>query len=201
MKQSLLALAVASACAVFSRVRAHTQDIAYGFRMPTGFPGDPNRTHPFSILPGLVNVTTPPRLFGDPVLIDTATNSYRGLTAADASDSNAINIDGVAVRPYPTQQTTGGMTASIGTGVPATNQPIDVLNEGFIMVKVNSGTPTKKGPVFVWAAASTGAHVLGGFETAFSAGNTVQIENAFFNGPPGTDGVTELQVWPGRAIT
>lgn len=202
MKKSTLALAVASACfAMAVRVRAHTQDISYGFRMPTGFPGDPNRTHPFSILPGLVNATTPPRLFGDPVLIDTATNSYRGLTAADQSDATAINIDGIVVRPYPTQQTSGGLTATIGGGAPATNQPVDILREGYIMVKVNSGTPTKKGAVYVWCAASSGNHVLGGFETVFSAGNTVLVKNAFFNGPPGTDGVTEMEVFPANTIT
>jgi hypothetical protein len=192
MKKTTLALAVASAVAVLSIRRAYTGDVAYGFRMGAGFPGDVNRTHPASIIPGMNSPTNPARLFGDPVLVDTATNSYRGFLVGDTA---ITQIDGIAVRPYPTQQTSGGLNAAFGNGAPAANQPLDVLEAGFIMVKVNgTAVPTKKGPVFVWIAASTGTHVQGGFEAAATGGSTVAITNAFFNGPPDANGVTELRV-------
>ncbi len=194
MKKSLIALAVASAIYAMAARSQHTQDVSYDLRMPTGFPGDVNRTHPFNVVPGLMNSSVQaPRLFGDPVLIDTATNSYRGIVVGDLA---AVTIDGIVVRPYPTQQTSGGMTSTIGTGAPATNQPVDVISEGYVMVKVNNGgTPTKKGAVYIWVAASSGNHVQGGFESVATGGSTAgPITNCRFNGPPGADGVTEMVI-------
>lgn len=196
MKKSLLALAVQAACfAMIPVARRRTLDVAFTYRMGAGFPGDVNRFHPASIVPGLMNSTVQaPRLFGDAVIIDTATNSYRGLVAADGS-ATAAAIDGVVVRPYPTQQTTGGLSAVLGGGgVPSPNQPVDVISDGFVMVTCNVGTPTKGGAAYVWCATSTGSHVQGGFEAAATGTSTMQVTNAFFNGPPDASGVTELRV-------
>jgi len=195
MKKSLIAYAVAALALASSGVRAKTRDVAYNLRMPAGFPGDPNRTHPFSVLPGLSNPTNPPRLYGDPVLIDTATNSYRAVLA---SDTAVTKIDGILVRPYPTQQQTGGMASPLGAAPgPLGNQVIDVLNEGFIMARCNNFAtqqPTKGGAVFVWVTASSGAHVQGGFESVANGANTIAITNAKWNGPTDAGGVTEIQV-------
>lgn len=176
--------------------RARTCDVAFSYRMGAGFPGDVNRTHPFSVLAGLVNTSVQvPRLYGDPTIVDTSTNSYRGLVVADQSNSTAVVCDGVVVRPYPTQQSTGGATASLGTGASPSSGVIDILRSGYIMVKIPSGQPvTKKGAVYAWCAASSGAHVLGGFEGAYSAGNTVQISNAYFTGPADSSGNVEIEL-------
>lgn len=194
MKKTLLSCAVQRALgAMFRSLPFHTQDISFGYRMGAGFPGDVNRTHPAGIVPGLLNITNPPRLFGDPVVVDTATNSYRGFIAADVT--SPIFIDGILVRPFPTQQTSGGMSAVLGVGAPAAGQPCDVLEDGFIMVKVNNGgTPTKDGAVYVYTAVNSGNHVQGGFESAAGA-NLMLINNAVFNGPPDASGVAELRVW------
>ena len=192
MKKTILAAAVAVAALSMSERRQHTQDVSYDLRMPTGFPGDVNRTHPFNVMPSLMNSSVQaPRLYGDGLLVDAATNSYRGLVAGDG----AITVlDGVAVRPYPTQQTSGGMASVIGTAAPATNQPLDVLNDGYVMVRV-VGNPTKKGAVYVWIAAPSGAHLTGGFESVAAGASTAgPIVNCFFNGPPGADGVTEMRI-------
>lgn len=192
MKKSLLALAVTSALGAMFSTRAFTTDAAFPFRMGAGFPGDVNRTHPFNVMPGLMNSSVQAvRLYGDPVIVDTATNSYRGVTAADTA---TLSIDGVAVRPYPVQQTTGGMSASFGTAVPPTNQPLDVITDGYVMAKVNnSGTPTKKGAVYVYTAASNAGHVQGGFESAAGA-NLSLVSNAFWVGPPDAAGIAELHI-------
>lgn len=193
MKKSTLALAIASAFGFKVLTRQRTYDTAFTFRMGAGFPGDVNRTHPASILPGLMNASVQaPRLFGDPVLVDTATNSYRGFITGDT----ATTIDGVVCRPYPTQQTTGGMTAVYGAGVPSTTQPVDILQDGFIMAKVNNNAAvTKKGAVYVWIAASSGNHVIGGFEGSSGGGSTLAITNAQWNGPADANGIAEIQVW------
>lgn len=189
MKKTSLALAVAAAYLG----RAVTCDVAIGYRMGAGYPGDVNRTHPFSVEPGLMDATNPIAAYGNAALINTAANSFRGLIA---SDTAVTKIAGVLVRPYPTQQQSGGMSASLGSATPPTSGVVDVLRTGYAMVKVPAGTsPTKGGAVYVWVAASTGSHVQGGFETAASAGNTAAIANAYFNGPADANGNYEIMVF------
>lgn len=196
MKRSLIALAALACLASASPLRARTADISYGYRMPVGFPGDVNRTHPASILPGLMDTAAPVLLYGNPVLVNTAANTYRQVGAGDGA---VTKIAGVLVRPYPTQQTTGGMSASIGAAVPPVGPSVcDVIEDGYVIARCNNFAtvnPTKGGAVFIWIAASAGAHVQGGFESAADGGNTIAITNARWNGPVGADGVGELHVW------
>jgi len=178
-------------------VRSRTVDVAFTYRMGAGFAGDINRTHPFSSLPGLTNVTNPPRRTGDGMLVDTATNSYRGFIAGDAS-ATPVALGGVHVRSFPTQQTTAGMTADLGVSVPPTSGVLDVLRSGYIMVQIPPGVAvTKNGPVWVWCVATSGANRQGAFAGAASTGNTVPINNARFMGPADPQGVAELEVWMG----
>ena len=193
MKKSLIVQALLS---LGFAVRAATRDISYGYRMGAGFPGQINRTHPFSALPGLTNPTNPPRLYGDPAVIDTATNSYRAFLVGDTA---LTKVDGVLVRPFPTQQQSGGMNASIGVATgPAGNQIETFLNEGFIMAKCNNFAaqqPTKGGAVYVWIAASSGAHVQGGFESVAAGASTAgPITNMKWNGPADSAGIAEIQI-------
>ena len=157
-----------------------TRDAAFTYRMGAGFPGDVNRTHPASILPGLIDAANPPLLYGNPALINPASGGYRQVLGTDTA---VTQIDAVVVRPYPVQQLSGGPSAAFGVGAPPVSGVADFLEWGFVMVKV-VGTPTKKGAVFVWVAASSGAHVQGGFESVASGANTIAITNAVFNGPP-----------------
>jgi hypothetical protein len=189
MKKSLLALAAMTA--IGGVVRAKTRDVAFAYRMGAGFAGDVNRTHPFSATPNLQDATTPVRLYGDPCVVNTAANTVRGFTAGDTA---ITRMYGVAVRPFPTQQST--TSQGLGAGAASTSQPLDVLDSGFIMVKCNVGTPTKDGLVYVWCAASSGSHVQGGFEAAATGGSTAAIANARFNGPPDANGICEIRVFP-----
>lgn len=194
MNKSMIALAVMAIAAAVQPVRAKTRDIAFQFRMGAGFPGDVNRTHPASIVPGLINTTNPVAQYGFPAVIDGATSSYRGLIA---SDTGVTRIDGIIARPYPTQQMTGGMTAALGNAIPPTSGVADFLEDGFIIATCNNfaaSPPQKGGAVYVWIAASTGNHVQGGFEAAASAGNTIALTNARWNGPTDANGVTEIRV-------
>lgn len=198
MKKSLIALAVLASLGASSTrmARGMTHDAAIKFRMDAGFPGDINRTHPFSAPSAVQDSTTPVRRYGDPVLFST-TNAIRGITAAD--QAAGTKIKGVLVRPYPVSQTSGGMSASFGAATPpGANSVQDYLEDGFILVKIDNiaaGSPKKGDPVFVWATASAGNDVQGGFRAAASAGNTFPVSNAEFNGPPDGNGVCELRVW------
>lgn len=203
MKKTLIALAVGTLMAHAASARASravTHDVAFGFRMGAGFPGDVNRTHPFSVDPGLMDPTNPVRLYGDPVLINSTANSYRGFGTGDTA---ITAIDGVLVRPYPVQQTTGGMDAALGAAVPPqTRAAIDVLTDGYIMVKCNNAAvnpPAKGLPVFVRTAATAGALVQGGFHAADDGANAIEVTNAEWNSPADANGIAELRTWKARA--
>lgn len=174
--------------------RAKTRDVAFTYRMGAGFPGDVNRMHPASIEPCKINTTTPPTAYGSLVLVDAATNSIRKVAAGD---TGVTKVKGMLVRPYPYQQTTGGMSSALGSATPPTSGVADALVGGYGMTKVPAGqSPTKDGAVYLWVAADSGAHVQGMPETAASAGNTIQVANAKFNGPADANGNVEIQVWP-----
>lgn len=197
MKKSLIALAVLAACGIASSQsrRAYVGDAAIKYRMDGGYPGDVNRTHPFSVLPAQMDATSPVSRYGVAVLF--GVNTVRGVITSD--QAGVTKIKGVLVRPYPTSQTTGGMTASFGTATPpGGNNVVDYIEDGFVLVKIDNiaaGTPTKGSAVFVWATATSGNDIQGGFRAAASAGNTCAITNAEFNGPPDANGVCELRVW------
>lgn len=200
MQKTLIHLAVLAALASMAPIsRARTNDVAFTYRMGAGFPGDINRTHPFSSIAGLLDDDQPVRLYGDPALVDSAESSYRGFQAGDTA---VTVMAGVLVRPYPVQQTTGGMSAALGTAAPPTAPSVvDILEDGFIMVKCNNYAaqqPAKGGIVYVWCAASAGAQVQGGFSSVASGGNTAALANAEWTGPGDANGVAEIRVWKAR---
>lgn len=175
-------------------IRAKTRDAAFRFRMGAGFPGVVNRTHPASIEPCLIAAGSPPTAFGQPVLVDATTQGVRPFAAGDQSNTTPAGY-GVTVRPFPFQQSSGSDygAAAIGSATPNTTGPISVLRSGYIMVKIPAGVSVVKGgAVYVWAAASTGVHTIGGVEGAYSAGNTTQLLNATFNGSADADGNVEI---------
>ena len=175
------------------RRRARTCDVAFPYRMGAGFPGDVNRTHPASIEPAMMDTVDVVQAFGNPVLYKTSNNSYKGFVAADST--TPVIVAGFAVRPYPTQQVSGGATASIGGGAPAAGV-IDVLTSGYIMAKLPPGASvTKGGAVYVWFAATSGNNIQGGLVASATGGSTALITNAKFNGPADANGNVEVRVW------
>lgn len=175
------------------RGRLMTHDVAFKFRMGAGFPGDVNRTHPASVEPALVG-SVPPTAYGIPVIPDAA----NGVRMFQAGDTAVVMPWGIAVRPFPTQQASGGMTASLGSATPPTTGVIDVLRSGYVLVQLNdiAALPKKGDPVFVWCAVTSGIHIQGGIEVVASGGNTaaLDITQYYFNGPPDAAGVVEITV-------
>ncbi len=172
-------------------------DVAFQYRMGAGFPGDINRTHPFSAAAALVDVDAPPTIYGQTVLVDASTQGVRRLGAGDASDSVLLTPYGAVVRPYPFQQqaTSSYGNIALGVGTPPTSGVIDVLQAGYIMALINTGStaPVKGGRVFVWCAATSGNHIQGGYETEASAGNTVQLDQRYtYQGGMDASNVAEI---------
>lgn len=170
--------------------RMKTRDVAFGFRMGAGFPGDVNRTHPVDIVPELPSATLPPTAYGQMTILDTSTGTVRRFDTGDTAVTTAY---GVTVRPYPTQQSSASNygQADIGSATPPTSGVMDVVRRGYIMAKVN-GTPVKGGAVYVWCAASSGAHVQGQLEASATGGSTASLTNATFNSAPDANGYVEI---------
>jgi hypothetical protein len=159
------------------RCRTHDNtppSTALTFRMGAGIPGDVNRYHPFSIEPCLIDAAAPPLLYGQAVLIDPTTQGVRPLVAGDQA---LTDIFGVTVRPFPLQQSSGGMSSALGNVAPPTTGVIDVLKNGYIKIgfNVSGSAPVKNGQVYVWTAATSGVHIQGGWETANPAGNGMAV--------------------------
>lgn len=180
-----------TAMAVGEVIRGKARDVAYGFRMGAGFPGDVNRFHPAWIEPCQQNSTNPVPAPGLACVVDPATNTVRSVLSTDTA---ITTIHGMSVRAFPTQQTSGGTTAALGASALNSQQPLDVLRAGYGMVQVSNGTPRKGDPAFVWVAATSGSNVQGSFRTSASAGNTAALTNVFFNGPADANGVAEIVV-------
>lgn len=171
--------------------------MAFQFRMGAGFYGDVNRTHPFTIEPGLLDPTNPPLYYGQAVVVDSVSKKIRRVLSTDGA---LTHIYGFAVRPFPFQdpgtagaygaQTLGGFTSV------ATNVPVDVMRSGYMINYVN-GTPGKGDPIYIWIAASAAPNYQGFPTQNASGGSTILITpvgtyDTTFNGPPDANGAGEI---------
>jgi hypothetical protein len=177
--------------------RIYTRDAqTITFRMPAGFAGDVNRTHPQTVEPVSIDPTNPPLSYGAAGVIDATSHLFRRVLAADTA---LTSIYGITVRPFPVQAT--GLQGAFGAAAIGSSSPadgvgkLDVLRAGYIMVVLNNFTAApsvKGGPAFVWIAATAANHVQGSFETTAAGTSTIPIAGATFNGGPDSGGVVEL---------
>jgi hypothetical protein len=172
---------------------------AIQYALPVGAPGTVTRLHPDSIWPTLIDGTSPPLYYGQPVVIDATTQGVRPLAAGDLTAS-AFDPYGITVRPFPLQQSTGFPTTSNNSATPPAFGIIDVLTAGGILIQFNvSGSaPVKGAQAYAWAAATSGAHTQGLFETAAGTPgtNTVligSIPRTIYQGGWDANNVGELQ--------
>lgn len=181
-------------------VRMAVRDVAYQYRMGAGFPGDVNRTHPAEIEPApILSTNTPFYTYGQMGIFDGTANAIKPIGVAQQSDSVDLTPFGAIVRPFPTQQraSTNYGQANIGAGAPPVSGVVDFARSALIMAQLVTGAPApiKGGRVFIWAAATSGNNIQGGYTTVASAGNTVRLDPRYtYNGPPDAAGVVEISV-------
>lgn len=163
--------------------------MAFTFRMGAGNIGSVNRFHPASIEPAPIDSTTPPSI-GLAAVIDATSNKLR---LVQSGDTALTDIYGVPVRAWPFQQGNSASPNFVGAVGFATTTPVstqygvwDVLRSGYIIVPIN-GAAVKGGTVYVWCAASSGAHIQGGFEVSDPSGSGFHItgnDKTTFQGAP-----------------
>lgn len=169
--------------------RRRTTDVAFAYRMGAGFSGDVNRTHPFSVEPCLIDAANPPTFYGQAVVI----GANNGVRAVLDGDDALTAIYGVTVRPFPAQQSSGGMSSPFGSVAPPVSGVIDILRLGYVMVQMH-GTPGKGDSLYVWADPAGGGEIPGQFTTTTTAGSTIGplAGSSNFNGPPDSTGIGEI---------
>lgn len=176
-----------------------TRDAAFTYRPGNGSAGEVNRTHPASINAYFPDATNPPNLFGQPVIVDATSHQVRRYGVGEANTTGAVPW-GVTVRPFPFQQptaATSGAPATFNSGIPPSNQPVDVLRAGYILVMLGNGSITGAvlgGPVFIWCAASSGNNILGSFTTTTTAGSVAALNTNWFymHGVQDASGIVEI---------
>lgn len=166
--------------------------VAYTYRMPAGIPGEINRlwaciVEPMSITPS--GTTGAPTVYGVPMVIDNTGGNVGNMRTFSTTDTGA-SIYGLLARPFPTQSYV--FAPALGTSTPPSSGACDILRQGYMLIQLNTGTATAGGQAYVWSAASTGSHVLGGWETTFVSGSTIAIPNCTFKGPADSNGFCEV---------
>ena len=114
-------------------------------RMPSGISGTVQRTDAATIEHCLLDTVNVPAAYGIPVKM--VGGKIRALTATTDT------VYGFLCRPYPSQQTSGGMNASAGAGAPSGGTVCDVLRRGYINTVIAGGTAAFNGAVQIDAAA------------------------------------------------
>lgn len=131
--------------------------------------------------------------FGDPIILN-SDNTYSKF----GSGNTAAQFVGVAVREV--RQATDYMNQ--GQLVYRPGEAADVIQRGAVCVKVNNGTPTAGGTVYIRVTVneSIPAGVVGGFEAVADSTNTVALTNAVFTtGNIDSNGVAEITILTRKA--
>lgn len=172
-------------------------DSVFSFRMPSGIPGEVNRAIAGAVeAPEVQNASTPVTEYGVPVILDA--NGARPVTAGDVTDQMEA---GFSARPYPSSDLNYGLTNAgaanpgFGSGTPPATGEITIMRRGFMTVKLGGSTAAAKhGPVYVWTAVDSGAHVQGHVEAADPGGSDgFALFRAWFRGPADASGNVEIE--------
>lgn len=166
---------------------------AYQYRMPAGIPGEVSRLWDAVIEPAAITpygTTGHPTAYGVPLVPDSASGNEGNMRILAAGDTY---VYGVLVRPFPT----GASQDALGVSTPPLNGACDVLRSGYITVLLSGSTDAVKGgQVYVWTAAATGTHIVGGWESTDPSSNGFAVTGARFMGPAGAGNIVEIAIYP-----
>ena len=157
--------------------------VAYTYRIDAGEPGDVSRKTDSKIETQIIDSTTPPTQFGDPIKL--VSSKVRPVASGDA----ATVVYGFLVRPYPSLASTDGLT----TSTPPTSDICNVMTSGYIYSLLRNGTAALNGAVYVRVASALTGRPIGGIEATADSGNNVAITGAIFTGAADSSGNVEIR--------
>jgi hypothetical protein len=171
---------------------------AFLYGLPSGIPGTVNRAFAAIIEAQSVTpsgTTGAPVAYGVPMVPDTASGNVGNMRTIASGDAY---VYGVLARPFPVQSPNWPVDP-LGTSAPLTalGGPCDILVFGYISVLLSGSTAAAKGgQVYIWTAAASGTHIVGGFEATNPSSNGFAMSNAMFMGPADANGNVEIRIGP-----
>ncbi|WP_266280471.1 hypothetical protein [Raoultella sp. DY2415] len=159
-------------------------DNTFLYRMPAGIAGAISRPQDLTVEPQTLDSAKAFAAYGL-----AGKFSAGKFVPIEAADTAAVVV-GIYVRPYPTASQPDKVR-QIGTGF---NFAGDCMKRGYVTVNlgVDASSVALGGAVYMRVATPTASSPLGAFLAAADGANTVQITNAYFNGPGDTSGNIEL---------
>ncbi|KLF68632.1 hypothetical protein [Klebsiella aerogenes] len=159
-------------------------DNTFLYRMPAGIAGAISRPQDLTVEPQTLDSTKAFAAYGL-----AGKFSAGKFVPIEATDTAAVVV-GIYVRPYPTASQPDKVR-QIGTGY---NFAGDCMKRGYVTVNLGSDASavTLGGEVYMRVATPTASSPLGSFLAAADGDNTVQLTNAYFNGPGDANGSIEL---------
>jgi hypothetical protein len=163
--------------------------VSYLYDAPAGVVGSITRVDLSAVEPGMLDATTPPTAFGQPVKINAATGKFQLMgTAAVAAD-----FQGIITRITPA--ISGSLDETFAGGVPKTDQFQSIMTRGYCSVTCGVGTPARDGAVYVRVVDGGVGKPVGQFEATADGANNVLLANVVWasNGKDSTN-IAEVRV-------
>lgn len=154
------------------------------YRMSSGIAGAISRPQDLTVEPQTLDSTKAFAAYG------VAGKFSAGKFVPIEADDTAAVVVGIYVRPYPTTSQPDKVR-QIGTGY---NFAGDCMKRGYVTVNLGADASAVAlgGEVYMRVATPSDASPLGAFLAAADGANTVQLTNAYFNGPGDANGNIEL---------
>jgi len=154
------------------------------FRMPAGIAGAITRPQDLTVEPQMLDSAKVFPAYGLAGKI--SSGKFVPIEAADA----VTVLAGIFVRPYPTASQPDKVR-QIGSGYSFTG---DCLKRGYVSVNIGGDASgvALSAPVYMRVDNASANSPLGSFLAAADGENTVQVTNAYFNGPGDASGNIEL---------
>ncbi|MBD7154270.1 hypothetical protein [Klebsiella pneumoniae] len=159
-------------------------DNTFLYRMPAGIAGAISRPQDLTVEPQTLDSAKAFAAYG--LAGKFSAGKFVPIEAADT----ASVVVGIYVRPYPTASQPDKVR-QIGTGY---NFAGDCMKRGYVTVNLGADASAVAlgGEVYMRVATPTSSSPLGAFLAAADGENTVQLTNAYFNGPGDANGNIEL---------
>jgi hypothetical protein len=139
---------------------------AYLYQAPSGVPGDVSRVDESNVEPAML-VSPFPSAFATAMKYVAG-----GITPYAAGDAASV-VAGLLARAVPGISQSSANEA-FDTFQPNQSEANGMMVRGYMIVKVNAGTPVRGQPVYIVQTAS-GGHPAGAFETTANGGNNVAL--------------------------
>lgn len=154
------------------------------FRMSAGIAGAISRPHDLTVEPHVLDSTKPFPAYG----LGGKITAGKFVPVEDGDTADVLA--GIFVRPYPTASQPDKIR-QVGTGY---NFAGDNLKRGYVTVNIggDASAVDLNSPVYMRVSSPVDTSPLGAFLAVADGANTVQITNAYFNGPGDADGNIEL---------